>query len=108
MIVYLVVDLDGAAAIGGQENLVTLLELGGDDFTLLFGCRPIKHNGGRSRLVFIPPLKGPHLFYSCGKDVYLGDETLADGNDVSLVQSLLSLLRDEDTGGGFLKINNGE
>jgi len=63
----------------------------------------IKYNGGRSRLVIILPLTGPQFFYSSGKDVYLGDETLADSNDVSLVQSLLSLLGDVDTGGGFLK-----
>lgn len=35
----LVIDLDSATAIGGQKNLVALLELRGDDLSLLFRKR---------------------------------------------------------------------
>lgn len=34
--------------------------------------------------------------------MYLGNQALADGNDVSLVQGLLGLLGNVDTGSGFL------
>jgi len=62
----LVIDLDDATAIRGQENLVTFLELRGNDLSL-----------GR-------------------------DQTLSNGDDVSLVQGFLSLLGDVKTRGRFL------